>query len=81
MNLILGLCQRLNNPRNGAVTLSKSFEGSYANYSCDSGYELLGSPAVVCRSNGLWYPAPPICYSKQLLINILSKNVTTWFTS
>ena len=63
---ILGVCQRLHNPKNGKVKLSKLFKGSYANFSCDSGYELLGSPALVCMSSGLWDLAPPICYSKQL---------------
>ena len=63
---ILGLCPTLTIPSNGQVIFSKLYEGSYANYSCNPGYDLLGSPVIVCNSTGKWDPAPPICYSKPL---------------
>lgn len=75
-NWFLGLCPKLNSPENGKVEFSGVLEGNHANYSCDLGYELLGSPAIVCLPAGLWDPAPPICYSKQL--QSLYANVIVW---
>ena len=66
--MYIGLCPKLNDPMNGKVVFSGLREGNYANYSCDSGYNLLGSPTIVCLSTGLWNPASPICYSKQQTI-------------
>ena len=63
---ILGLCPELTDPINGKVIVSGLIEGDHANYSCDTDYEILGSPTTVCLPTGLWDPAPPICYSKQL---------------
>ncbi|KAH3698417.1 hypothetical protein DPMN_085937 [Dreissena polymorpha] len=35
--------------------------GSIANYSCDTGYSLVGSESITCNSTGYWNTAAPVC--------------------
>jgi len=64
----IGVCPKPNNPINGNVVFSDLLEGNYAKYTCDSGYDLLGSPTIVCLSTGFWNPASPTYYSKEQTI-------------
>lgn len=39
--------------------------GTIYMYTCDAGYEMVGSPTVYCQSNATWYPASaPSCTRK-----------------
>ena len=38
--------------------------GDTAEYTCDSGYTLVGQTAVVCQADGTWSTAP-FCQSKS----------------
>lgn len=54
-------------PENGthiqiSLTENTTKIGSIAEYSCMSGFTLLGSNLRHCSPNGKWVPQPPICY-------------------
>ena len=55
-----GLCHILPAPANGFVVLNDSIEGSTANYSCNSGYQLVGDAIRTCR-DGQWTGTAPEC--------------------
>jgi hypothetical protein len=48
-------------PANGGVAYTTTTHGSTATYSCDSGYDLVGSATVTCQTDGTWSDAPPSC--------------------
>ena len=56
-------CGPLSDPTNGLVTVTDTFLGSIANYSCNSGYGLVGDVTGVCQANGNWSEGP-VCRSK-----------------
>jgi len=35
-------------------------------YTCDKGYYLVGSPALLCQEDGTWSRSPPVCISKHI---------------
>ena len=45
----------------GSVNTGLSVEGVIANYTCDTGFELIGNAGRVCLSNGLWSETNPAC--------------------
>ena len=51
-------------PDNGQVVLSGMAFGSVANYSCDSGYILMGSELRMCMADGTWSGEDLVCQSK-----------------
>ena len=51
-------CGPLPSPENGNMTLTKTLLGSTATYTCDSGYERVGSDILVCRDDGSWSGSP-----------------------
>ena len=55
------MCPTLGNPTNGVVDLSGTSVGDTATYTCDSGYELVGTPVLNCLANGAWDNSPPVC--------------------
>ena len=47
---------------NGQVdTTANRFDGSTANYSCDTGFNLHGPSSRTCQENGTWSNLPPTC--------------------
>ena len=59
-------CSVLNNPINGIIKCvlgddqAPSYEDT-CNFTCNTGYELIGSDTTICQSNGKWYDANIIC--------------------
>ena len=59
------MCELLTNPANGQVAFDERFVGAVANYSCDAGFNLIGSETRVCQSSSLgWSGDVPFCQSK-----------------
>ena len=59
-------CPPLDHPERGQVTIDADrTPGSEAMYSCDGGFNLLGSPTRVCLTNGTWSNMPPTCSSSM----------------
>ncbi|CAL1545259.1 unnamed protein product [Lymnaea stagnalis] len=46
---------------NGKVIYNEVTFSSTAEYTCDAGFELRGSPEINCEASGLWAPEPPTC--------------------
>ena len=57
------MCPDLDDPENGAVTLSGRGDGDTAEYSCNEGYVLVGDQTRTCMSNSQWSGAAPTCQS------------------
>ena len=55
------MCPTLGNPTNGVVDLSGTSVGDTATYTCDSGYELVGTSVLNCLANGAWDNSPAVC--------------------
>jgi len=58
------MCSRLSDIANGRVVFGGTFVGATANYSCDTGYNLLGNAQRVCQSSGKWTGSIPTCESE-----------------
>ncbi|XP_019614492.1 PREDICTED: E-selectin-like [Branchiostoma belcheri] len=56
-----GQCPVPTSPPNGAVSYSSRYDGDVATFSCDPGYNLVGSSTITCQSNLLWSGGPPTC--------------------
>ena len=54
-------CDALSDPDNGDVSVTGTGVGDTATYTCDAGYELIGSSTRTCQSNGEWSGSPPTC--------------------
>ena len=59
-------CEELDNPANGAVTLSGVTVDSTATYSCIDGYTLEGVEQRVCQQDGQWSDVAPTCRCELL---------------
>ena len=65
-------CPDLSNPDNGVVQFSSGtvFQ-SVAEYSCDDGYQIIGTSSLTCQANAQWSDSPPHCESKpNILYNL-----------
>ena len=71
--MILNLvdCGPLPSPANGNITLTGTLIGSTATYTCDSGYERVGSYTLVCQDDGTWSGSPLCSLSEQYRFVIL----------
>ena len=60
-------CGILTNPANGQVShpAGTTF-GQTASYSCDQGYNMLGSNTRTCLATGMWCGSEPTCQSMLL---------------
>ena len=54
-------CGGLSNPSNGRVSISTDTPGGIATYSCNSGYELVGTERRTCQNDGQWSDRAPTC--------------------
>ena len=61
-------CGVLTNPVNGSVdyTAGTTFRQT-ANYSCSTGYRLVGDSTQTCQATGNWSGSAPTCQSMLLL--------------
>ena len=55
------MCPNLVDPANGAVNVSGRNPGDTATYVCISGFELVGADTLICGTDGMWSPDPPVC--------------------
>ena len=55
------MCPDLDDPDNGAVTVNGRGAGDTADYSCNTGYELVGDMTRTCMSNSQWSGEEPSC--------------------
>ena len=59
------LCPEPVDIANGTVTFTGNSVGNTATYSCDSGFELIGSMNTTCRqvdvNSAVFSPSPPFC--------------------
>ena len=49
------------NPANGMVSFSATTPGSSATYTCNTGYQLVGTSPRTCQSDGTWSGSDPTC--------------------
>ena len=60
-------CDTLEDPANGAVTVTGLYQGSTATYTCDNSYELGGDNMRTCDASGMWTNVEPTCARKHLI--------------
>ncbi|XP_035662466.1 P-selectin-like [Branchiostoma floridae] len=60
----LGQCPVLTAPTNGVVSGSNSY-GDVVTFTCNTGYNLVGSSTLTCLSSLAWSGNPPTCASVQ----------------
>ena len=59
-------CAMPSNPRNGNVMISGGLgPGARISYSCQAGYEMMGSRQQQCQDNGQWSGSKPSCRMMQ----------------
>ena len=63
-------CGTLNDPANGNVshTAGTTF-GQTANYTCNTGYRLVGDSTRTCQATGVWSGSAPTCQGVLMLFN------------
>ena len=68
------LCPDPVDPVNGMVTFTRNSINDTATYSCNMGFELVGSSTVTCTqvdvNSAAFSPVPPVCRRKQC-INVI----------
>ena len=57
-------CGQLTPPMNGFLFLNGTSFESVAEYSCETGYDLIGEESRVCTNYSTWSGEDPICQSK-----------------
>ena len=50
---------------NGAISVGETTLGNTATYSCNSGFDLVGSSTVTCLASGQWSDGAPTCQRKN----------------
>ena len=67
------LCPNATDIDNGMVTLTGNFINDTAIYTCDSGFELIGSANLTCTlvdaNSSAFQPAPPFCRREYTELN------------
>ncbi|XP_052280448.1 sushi, von Willebrand factor type A, EGF and pentraxin domain-containing protein 1-like [Dreissena polymorpha] len=58
-------CGSLPPPLNGVATIGLTVFGSTTTYSCEVGYDLMGSSALLCEANGRWNASVPTCKIRE----------------
>ena len=65
--LFIGVtCGLLTVPTDGNVKENGSLIGAVAEFTCNAGYVLIGASSIICKRDGNWSSATPICQSKVL---------------
>ncbi|CAI7994714.1 Sushi, von Willebrand factor type A, EGF and pentraxin domain-containing protein 1, partial [Geodia barretti] len=57
----LVMCPTLNDPDNGNLNLSGNSLGDTAEYTCNTGYNLMGESILTCGADSQWSGTPPVC--------------------
>ena len=58
-------CPDLSDPDSGYVKIDTDGQTSTANFSCDTGYKIVGTDILICQTNGSWSDSSPICGKKE----------------
>ena len=61
--LLVVSCGSLSSPTNGSVTITEVTFGALANFTCDEGFNLIGSSSRQCQANGNWSGNDTSCES------------------
>ena len=69
------VCGNLSDPLYGQVSVSGTLFGSMANYSCDTGYRVIGISTRMCGTDGTWSGEEPTINSAcfNYVLHILSE--------
>ena len=62
-------CPDLFPPYNGYIVYIEGIQdrvGSVAQFSCENGFTLVGTPLLACMADGEWDNNPPTCAGKEL---------------
>ena len=46
------------------VSMTENSAGDTVTYTCDDGYDLIGTETITCTSDGTWSDEPPMCGRK-----------------
>ena len=65
MHYIVVDCGSLTDPDNGQVSATTTTYTSTADYTCDTGYSLVGVNQRNCTAAGTWTDGEPTCDSKK----------------
>ena len=68
-------CGALTDPDNGQVSATTTTYTSTANYTCNTGYNLVGVDQRNCTAAGTWTDGEPACQSEEDNSEILPKNI------
>ena len=60
------MCPTLVPPANGNLVLSGNTLGGTADYTCNTGFFLVGDSTLTCGGDGQWSESPPVCNRKYL---------------
>ena len=63
--IYIGTCSYLSSPSYGRVSVTTDDIGGRANYTCNSGFRLVGLSTRTCLSDGTWSGSEPICNCKS----------------
>ena len=69
-------CGSLKDPDNGQVSAAATTYTSTADYTCDTGYSLVGVSQRNCTAAGIWSDGEPTCQSEDNMyspLEIISK--------
>lgn len=67
-SVIVNDCGTLNPNLPLMVSYDTTIVNSTANYSCETGYEIVGNPTSSCQENGMWRGPEPTCIGECLII-------------
>ena len=62
----VNMCPTLDDPANGNLVLSGNTSGETADYTCDTGFILVGDSTLTCGGDGQWSGNPPVCNREYL---------------
>ena len=64
-SLLSGIeCDPLDKPDNGDVIIESTLFQAIATYTCNPGYELIGTAQRICGGEGVWTGVAPTCRRK-----------------
>lgn len=66
------MCPNINAPENGIILSTKKMfhYGDVVSFLCDFAHVMVGSPTILCTSNGVWNGSVPSCECKLFLLLI-----------
>ena len=71
VSVLLGItCGDPGMPMNGTVTSNGTYVTSFAEFTCNFGFELIGDTQRICQPNGMWSNMVPECRRKLLAVEL-----------